>query len=47
MFHHGLRDALDIPHRLHVRYLLVLYRVQIFRVRVEYESEGVEYESSP
>ncbi len=25
---------------------VVLYRVWIFRVRVEYESEGVEYESS-
>ncbi len=25
---------------------LVLYRVQVFRVRVEYESAGVEYESS-
>ncbi len=25
---------------------VVLYRVQVFRARVEYESEGVEYESS-
>ncbi len=25
---------------------LVLYRVQIFRVRVKYESEGIKYESS-
>ncbi len=30
----------------HGNFSLVLYRVWIFRVRVEYESEGVEYESS-
>ncbi len=36
-----------VPHNFASNlFLVVLYRVQVFRVRVEYESEGVEYESS-